>query len=209
MLKPLKLKSEGKNIWFTGDIHAGHDKDFVLNRYVGVTGVEDYMKNFIAMWNYQVNDSDIVFVLGDSVLNDPKGEQTLALFRVLQGTKYILYGNHNSGMKFLVGENEFIGCVTLVDGTFNLGHYAEIIIDKQPIVLCHYPVLCWNDYLHGTWMLHGHNHGRFPDSRMGKMEDVGLDRYPLMITFEGLKAVMSKREIVNFDGRDAHAGRSF
>jgi calcineurin-like phosphoesterase family protein len=214
MLKPLKFKSSEQNIWFTADLHVNHDKDFIFRRYadLGITNIPQYMQKVIEIWNKVVNVNDIVFNIGDSVFNDPKGEHTINLLKQLNGRIYLLYGNHNSGLKEILDEDELVrycDITTNLNHVTNLGHYAEIIIDKQPIVLCHYPILCWNDYLHGTWMLHGHNHGRFPDSKLGKIEDVGLDRYPFLVDFNSLKAVMSKREIVNFDSRDVHAGRSF
>lgn len=38
--------------------------------------------------------------------------------------------------------------------------YAEVVVDKQRIFLCHYPMRSWNKSHDGAWSLYGHVHGR-------------------------------------------------
>ena len=44
----------------------------------------------------------------------------------------------------------------------------------KKVVLCHYPIACWNRQHHGSWHLHGHSHGNYKIPE-GKILDVGLD----------------------------------
>lgn len=202
MLKPLKFNCA--RVWFTSDLHLNHDKDFIYQRF-GVNNEGDYRRELLTRWNVRVQPDDPVFILGDTVLKDPDAHVYREFLPKLNGKMYLLFGNHNSGMKvFMEDESDQAKDVTV------LGHYAELIVHGQPIVLCHYPILCWNDYVHGTWMLHGHNHGRFPDHLYGKIEDVGLDRYPNLVSYQELKDLMAQRAIIDFDTRNLlGAGRSF
>jgi calcineurin-like phosphoesterase family protein len=43
------------------------------------------------------------------------------------------------------------------------------------IVLCHYKMVSWNRKIHGSWMLHGHDHCR-ESIDVGLTFDVGIDR---------------------------------
>lgn len=211
MLKPMKFNS--KRVWFTADLHLNHGKDFIYQRY-GVTNEADYRLALQTRWNARVWQDDPVFLLGDTVMKDPEANVYYEFLPKLNGKFYILFGNHNSGLKEFVGDGE-VPCYTgagngedPVKDIAILGHYAEILVHGQYIVLCHYPILTWNDYLHGTWMLHGHNHGRFPDEQFGKIVDVGLDNYPDLVSFDELKVIMSARPVVNIDTRPETDSRS-
>lgn len=201
MLKPIKLNSNNQRIWFTSDCHFNHNKSFILDRYNCKT-TEEYNQILIEKWNAFVSPDDIIFNLGDFVMNDPEGLVASYLLQNLNGNHYLLWGNHNSGVKLYEG-------LTEIYNTTFLGHYQEIIIDKQPIVLCHYPILAWNDYVHGTWMLHGHNHNTFKDENYGKILDVGLDSFKVVVHYQIIKQILDSREIKLFDEHEKSEGRNF
>jgi calcineurin-like phosphoesterase family protein len=56
-------------------------------------------------------------------------------------------------------------------------HYAELLLDGQLLVLCHYPFRTWNKMGKRAINLHGHSHGRL--SRMTRRYDVGVDAQEL------------------------------
>ena len=60
-------------------------------------------------------------------------------------------------------------------------HYEELKVtkkhDSHKFILCHYPIISWNNQRNGAYMLHGHQHlkgdSRFCD-RQEKRMDIGL-----------------------------------
>lgn len=60
--------------------------------------------------------------------------------------------------------------------------YAEVIVDKQRIFLCHYPMRSWDKSHKGVWSLYGHVHGKNWDE--DKYGLSGTDRAALSSKFE-------------------------
>jgi calcineurin-like phosphoesterase family protein len=56
-----------------------------------------------------------------------------------------------------------------------LGDYAEIFIDKIPIVLTHYPIASWNYMSKGGYNIHGHCHRNMKEDLTLKRIDVGWE----------------------------------
>ena len=84
---------------------------------------------------------------------------------------------------------------------FKKGDYSFLQGNFQ-VVMCHYPLLTWNNKRKGTVMLHGHCHGALdkfnawsPDLRY----DVGLDSQMANLHFVKLEeiyqAAMEKRNL--------------
>ena len=84
-----------------------------------------------------------------------------ALLDRLHGTKHLLRGN-----------NDPDATLTAI-GWASVGDYAEIVVDGEALVLCHYPFRSWNGQHRGTLNLHGHSHGRLKP--MPRQFDVGVD----------------------------------
>ena len=55
----------------------------------------------------------------------------------------------------------------------SLDKIKEIKYNKTKIVMCHYPMVVWNQSHRGSIQLHGHCHGTLHN--FGKSVDVGLD----------------------------------
>lgn len=201
LLNPPKFNTQDQAVWFTSDCHFNHDKDFIYNHRYELNNKEDYLDYLVALWNLTVAPNDIVFDLGDFIFQDGTGTKAFSILSKLNGQHYLLWGNHNSGIK-TVFKDQVHYPYTILDKVHYLGHYAEIVVNKQPIILCHYPILSWNDAAHGTWMLHGHCHGAFNDPEYGKIQDVGLDVFPELVSFEELKRLLDQRQIINFDQHD-------
>lgn len=91
-------------------------------------------------------------------------------------------------------------------------HYLKASIDGEQLVLCHYPMREWDKAPYGTWMLHGHTHGRLPDYTMHsgirvdechkyKTMDVGIDTHPDFrpYNFDEIRQIMDKRSPIVVD----------
>ena len=76
-------------------------------------------------------------------------------------------------------------------------NYMEITIEKQSIILMHYPIKSWNYADSGSWMLFGHLHGGLNDDEFVKSHktmDVGIDWTEFRpYSFEEIKEIMSKK----------------
>ena len=82
-----------ENIYFTSDLHFGHNRDFIFGPR-GFTNVQDHDETIIKNWNALVQPNDTVYILGDIMLNDNvKGVRN---FNRLNGTKFIILGNHDT-----------------------------------------------------------------------------------------------------------------
>ena len=83
-------------IWFTSDLHLGHDKDFVVQAR-GFKTVEEMNAEIIRRWNERVYPDDDVYVLGDLTLGNI--EEGIRLIAKLNGYLHIMRGNHDTDKK--------------------------------------------------------------------------------------------------------------
>lgn len=108
----------------------------------------------IENWNKIVKPNDIVYHLGDTMLND--NEKGIECFKRLNGKIFLIFGNHESeARKNLL----FSECRDKILG----GWYAYLIkYEKLSIYMSHYPTLTANyDEKHFSQhviALHGHTH---------------------------------------------------
>jgi len=117
-----------------------------------------------------VGKKDLVYVLGDLIMvpKQVDGTPTMKIYRRLrsrlQGRIFLIKGNHDLGSK------EYYECFTGVcEGI------KDLIIDKQKVTLCHYPMRSWNCSFHSSWHLFGHTHSRLENVNTGLSFDVGVD----------------------------------
>jgi calcineurin-like phosphoesterase family protein len=115
-----------------------------------VEAMNDYM---VCQWNRKVRRNDEVVILGDFSWGDSR--QTSDILDRLNGRLYLIKGNHD---RFLADSRmaERFGWVR---------DYAELSDNKRKVVLCHYPIACYNGQyrrdafgVSKTYMLHGHIH---------------------------------------------------
>jgi len=207
MNNPLKFRSSEYKIWFISDLHFFHDKPFILNPR-GYANIEESNLHIISSWDETVGENDIVFNLGDLCFGDGNGERSKFLIESLKcKAHYFIWGNHNSGVKTIYRDeiknkynldNVEIYPLKYGDRFVFIGHYAEIFIDGQPIVLSHYPIASWNGLSHPSWNLHGHCHMNLKQIDGYRM-DVGWDRSKRPISWEEVKEFMVKRVFESVD----------
>jgi calcineurin-like phosphoesterase family protein len=86
-----------------------------------------------------------------------------------------------------------------------LGGLAEIKVEGQRIVLCHYAMDVWNRSHHGTWHLFGHSHHTLPVKPNSKRMDVGINGIDYNYTpleFSQIKVIMDQIEFIPIDHHD-------
>lgn len=168
------------NIWFTSDLHFGHQKPFLYEPR-GFKTIWDHDKKIIENWNSVVDTDDDVYVLGDLMLNN--NDNGLYCIKQLKGRIHIVRGNHDSDTRMLLYKQ----CYNIVEITegqfFNWHHYH--------FYLSHYPCICSNydidKPLKARYIsLCGHTHtkDKFADMDKGLCYHVELDAhegYPVKI----------------------------
>jgi calcineurin-like phosphoesterase family protein len=203
----LKFTTKEKyNIHFISDLHYDHNRDFVWgSKGRNYKNVNQMNQDIIQQWNAYVSPYDYVWHLGDFVFGDPDASKLLSLYNRLNFSRlYCLFGNHTSGerniFKILMEEagmenkEVFPTELEICPGktVIFMGNYAEMSIDHQRIVLCHYPIGSWNGIGKGAWHLHGHSHGNFENTEKLKRIDIGWDYKCRPVSYKELIPTMNK-----------------
>jgi len=158
-----------KEPWFISDTHYGHEN---IIRYCNrpFSSVDEMDEVLISNWNAKIGPQDIVYFLGDFAF----AHQTRVreLLKVLNGNLYLCRGNHdkplNSFHSFFT-EVFDLKTIHVMDDTAPNG--------KQPVVLCHFPLLSFDRQFHGSIHLHGHCHGNIAYDNKVRRVDVGVDNW--------------------------------
>lgn len=151
------------NIWFTADFHLGH-KNIIRYCNRPFDTVEEMNRTILERVNSRVKANDTLYFLGDFCIG-PKA-RAVELRREIRCKKiFAVPGNHDKETRKCTQEFSW------------LGDLAEISVDGQRIVLCHYAMRVWNHSSHGAWQLYGHSHGRLPSVDTSLSMDVGVDTH--------------------------------
>lgn len=134
----------------------------------GFSGVEEMNEYMLTKWNQKVRSNDDVIILGDLSLG--KAEETNALLKRLNGRLYLIKGNHD----------HFLSNKDLDAGRFEwIKPYEELSDHKRKIVLCHYPIICYNgqyrrsaDNTPKAYMLHGHVHNTADQRLLEQFQEI-------------------------------------
>lgn len=191
------LDYDANNIHFVSDLHFLHKNILKYNRdYFSST--EEMTEYMVKEWNSQVKPNDLVFNLGDiSIGNMKKTKETLLR---LNGFIIHLKGNHNDEKEY-----EFFS-EDNPKQIFLDSPYFKVKINEFKLILCHFPILSWEDMHKGSIHLYGHCHGslKFAD-KLGKSLDVGVDNTRNFtgslrpVSLVEVCSYMSQREVVSFD----------
>lgn len=140
--------------YYIADCHFFHG---AMNRHMDCRGFEsaeamnEYM---IGQWNGRVRNQDEVVILGDFSVG--KAPETNALLKRLNGRLYLIRGNHDRYLNHSDFDSSRFVWVR---------PYEELQDNRRKVVLCHYPVMCYNGQYrldeHGNpkvYMLYGHVH---------------------------------------------------
>lgn len=193
-----KQPNDGRDVWITSDLHGNHANilNFQSNRGSKWASVEEMNDALVAEWNSKVKEDDIVIQLGDIAF----GSQTKvnSFVKRLNGWEFAINikGNHDrSGW------------------TNNLYDYVELKLSKDlqeywqltgnsanMIILMHFPIVDWNYCSTGSFMLHGHTHGRYKGQ--GRTMDVGYDSLGSIVKLESVLKMLNDEPIINRFGME-------
>lgn len=199
-------ETEDSKIYVTSDPHLGHQRDFVW-KVRGYNSSDEHTNDWFNKTNAIVQPNDILICLGDFCLNTPFSKFNEYLSRINCQNLYCLWGNHNNPHEksvYNVGMgNNFVRGLPVMNYPFEyrnmvyLPHYVEAALNGQFAILCHYPISVWNEMQKGAWMLCGHSHYGFEQSRAesltGKILDVGWDGHKAPWSLKEIAAVMAKK----------------
>jgi calcineurin-like phosphoesterase family protein len=175
-----------KTIFFTSDHHFGHANiiRFCNRPFRDTTEVEEEL---VRRWNERVGPNDEVYHLGDFALG--QREQAERILDRLNGTKYLILGNHDSAASNCRNKFKWIK------------EYHELKVPDaecpngvRRIVLFHYAMRVWRSDFRGTWHLYGHSHNNLPEKDDSLSFDIGVDAndfYPL--SYAEVKARMQRK----------------
>ncbi len=140
-------------LYFTADLHLGHAN---IIRHCGrpFASVEDMDRCLIDNWNRRIRPEDTVYILGDLMFacKDPA-----AYLTQLAGQKHLIVGNHDAvWMKRL----RKIHPGLLEHAFVSIQPMAELRVDGEAVILCHYPMMTWDGYLTGAYHIYGHIHNQ-------------------------------------------------
>jgi calcineurin-like phosphoesterase family protein len=164
-------------VFITSDVHFNHLR---ILQYCPHRGGPETNWDKVALmneliiknWNSVVFPDDEVYILGDVAMGQI--EKAPALISRLNGTKYLVKGNHDKtltkeqpdGSRYSDGLFEWVKEV----------HEMSFAVDgkKHMLFMSHYPHASWNGMNKGAIMLHGHLHGGKCEVT-GRIMDVGMD----------------------------------
>lgn len=161
-------------IYYTSDLHLGH-KNIIEYENRPYKSVEEMDADLIYKWNAKVGRNDDVFVLGDFCFKG--ATKAIKYLKCLNGHIHLIRGNHDHFMSQL----SFKTWCMFKDarGGFNVydeGDYAHIKDGEHEVILCHYPILYWENMERGSIHLYGQVHSYRGCSKMAPNSyNIGVD----------------------------------
>lgn len=190
MLKSLSFSTRNHKFLFISDIHESHLPSWSNPPYQtrGFKSIGEYNDWIRSEWLRLVDIDTIVFNLGDTHFNDPKGIKFNEFTTWPCAAHYLINGNHLSGAKTVyrdimrlrgIADDEELYPVKKNFLTF-LGNTAHVYIDGKSVYMQHYAPFIWPEISKGGFALCGHSHGNCkeinPDClNNGNILDVGVD----------------------------------
>lgn len=140
--------------YYIADLHFFHGAMNNRMDHRGFGSVEEMNEYMIKKWNGKVRSRDDVIIIGD--LSWGSGADTSMLLGRLNGNLYLVQGNHD---RFLNSKGMELNRFKWIKP------YAELSDRKRKVILCHYPIMCYNGQYRldekgepRTYMLYGHVH---------------------------------------------------
>jgi calcineurin-like phosphoesterase family protein len=178
------MKLTSNNVWFTSDTHYGHSNivkgvtnwrnaegEVPIEQVRDFSSVETMNELMVSNINQHVQASDWLIHLGDWSFG---GYDKIEEFReqINCNNVVLILGNHDHHIQRDIPKFRKM---------FNhITHYEELKITRgndtnNMLILCHYPIISWNQMHHGSFMLHGHQHLKGEKIfGHGKRMDIGM-----------------------------------
>ena len=154
--------------YYIADSHFFHGNLNTKMDHRGFGRVEEMNAYMLKQWNAKVRKNDDVVILGD--LSWGKAEETNALLEQLNGRLYLIQGNHDRFLK-----NKDYNASRFVW----IKPYEELQDNKRKVILCHYPIMCYNGQYRvdeqgnpKNYMLYGHVHDTYDQRLIEQFQDI-------------------------------------
>lgn len=134
--------------YYISDLHLGHTNVLHFDHRPFKT-IEEMTEKVIENWNKAVSPSDTVYVLGDMFWR--AAAKPLETLPMLNGKKYLIRGNHDKSHGEWKYYENVMDYADIVD-------FAEDGVTGRRVILCHYPIPCFNGHMYGAYHLYGHVH---------------------------------------------------
>lgn len=163
-------------IYFTSDLHFGHTnilKHSSNRPYSDTVDIQAHDEWLLDLWRSTVDKRDTIYILGD--LTFLKSEDARHLLEKLPGHKFLIEGNHDGSIRAY--KHYFREVYQIKEMRFR-PTVAPFLKEDLGVVMCHYPMVTWNQKPRGSIMLHGHSHGKLDDYNALSPDlrfDVGID----------------------------------
>lgn len=152
--------------FYISDLHFGHVNCLGFDNRP-FKNIKEHDNELIKRWNEVVGIDDEVWILGD--ISWHNATKTIKIFNQLNGLKHLCIGNHDK--KLLKNKDVRNLFIEIVD-------YKEIRLNnKVGVVLCHYPIPCYNHHYYGWYHLYGHVHCSFEWNMMQRVQYEMLSLY--------------------------------
>lgn len=163
-------------IYFTADLHFGHAnilKHSPNRPYSDIVDIAAHDEWLLDLWRRTVDRRDTIYILGD--LTFLKSEEAHHLLEILPGNKFLVEGNQEGSIRAY--KNYFKEVYQIKEMRFKKT-IAPFLKEDFDVVMCHYPMVTWNQKPRGSVMLHGHCHGKLDEYNAQSTDlrfDVGID----------------------------------
>lgn len=132
--------------FYTSDLHLDH-KNIIKYESRPFPDIDQMNETIIANWNRRVSPSDEIYVLSDFAFCG--GARANALLERLNGTKFLIKGNHDSFLKDRDFDKSKFSWIR---------EYSHIDDGGKTVILFHYPIAVWDRKHYGSIHLYGHIH---------------------------------------------------
>ncbi len=154
------------NAYFTADTHFGH-KNIIRLANRPFSSLEEMDETLFDAWQTTLKPDDILYHLGDVAFGNSHAiSQVVDRIKKLPGIKYLVPGNHDNDRLNILSE-AFTILPPLVTKA------VKTCSQAYRVVLCHYPLLTWDQYYKNSLQFFGHVHGRISGNQ--RQIDVGVD----------------------------------
>ena len=173
------------SIFYISDLHFGHQNVIKFdNRPYANTDEMD--RDMIRKWNERVGKDDDVYVVGDFAFRSGYGPAWY--LQQLSGHKHLIVGNHDG--KMLKNKNAMKYWETV-------DNLTSIQDGDKSIILCHFPILEWNQMRHWHLLVYGHIHANTEDDTYKIMKQYRPYAYNAAACINGYQPVLLDELIAN------------
>ena len=135
---------------YIADTHFGHN-NVIRFDYRPFSNIEEMDEAMIKSWNSKVHNNDHIYIVGDFSY---RGTRNASWYlKRLNGIKHLVTGNHDFTIMKDRNARKYFESIRQIE-------YVKDIYNGKEIsaVLCHYPILEWQNMRKGSYHIYGHIH---------------------------------------------------